>query len=355
MMTPEEMEQLIRETRDQLGFTRGVPPEVEEVDRLDNGTLLVVTADRAEKSVCLGPGGRIVAKISKRLGQPVTIVAREELLARRQRLRTTAQRINELAGVVTPPQQDFLGTLRQLIQREMIDALDTIREGLAPSRHVKVTLAFSGGTDSCAAAILLSRAEIRPTLATVDLGRDFLSEHDMRAIREIADQLDLPHEVVPGGEMHAEVARRAIEEAVHPCGKCHALMYDLLIEHAREQRGHVLVTGELLPTGRQSIVSLGRILMVHLPAALAMTKYRDTLLCREAEVSPLSGGCRLIRRALGAEWRITGPAVFRVLRELEAGVLTTGEALDQVKSLFKVAMRNNSSGTGSTITEEEDG
>ncbi|MHA1654083.1 MAG: hypothetical protein ACTSVT_08815 [Candidatus Thorarchaeota archaeon] len=348
-LSPEEVSSLLRDIRESLGLTRGVHPIIEEVYEHGDGSLHAVVGDRAEKSQCLGPGGRVAAELAGRIERRITFYGRAELATRDTRLRLTLRRAEELEPVVNESQRAVLRLLQRAVGAEILypRVETTPMETESWSTNVRTGLAFSGGTDSCASALILRRLGVPTTLLTMILGEEFLNQDDLNAIQTLAETLDLPHTFVHGSaEAHQEIAERAKAGLAHPCGQCHEAMYESLKQHAVQHGYDVLFTGELLPTGRQAIVMNGPLMVIHLPAALAMSKFRTKTECAMAGISPPSGllGCRLIDSILNTTWKMLGPTLFRVLRELEAGVLTTGAALAQLKEILKRAQGEVGSG-----------
>ena len=343
-LSPEEVSGLLRDVRESLGLTRGVHPVIEEVYEHGDGSVHVIVGDRAEKSQCLGPGGRVAAELAARVERRMTFYSRTELAARDTRLRLTLRRTEELKPIVSEKQRAVLQLLQRAVGAETLyprvetTSVETERWNI----NARTGLAFSGGTDSCASALVLRRLGLSVDLLTVALGEEFLNQDDLNAIQELAEALGLPHTFVDGDtEVHQDIAERAKAALVHPCGQCHEAMYEALKRYAVQQGYDALFTGELLPTGRQAIVVDGSLMVVHFPAALAMSKFKTEAECAMAGVSPLTRplGCRLIGSVLNTTWKMLGPTLFRVLRELEAGVLTTGTALTQLKDIVKHAQR----------------
>jgi predicted PP-loop superfamily ATPase len=99
------------------------------------------------------------------------------------------------------------------------------------------------------------------------------------------------------------------------------------------------VTGEMLPSGRQALDLQENILIIHLPAALALSKYRTERISEESgkEIFRRKFGCNLVAKSHSKGWKNSGPSIFRVLRELEAGVLTTGQSLEYIKDIVRTS------------------
>ncbi len=334
---------ILRDIRTSLGYERGVMPVVEAVFTHSDNSLHVILPDRAEKSMCLGPGGRVAAEFTKRVGKHTTFYGLDELEVRRQRLRLTLRRFDELEASVSENQRRVLVALRSRVEEEMEYPEREPKRTQTPP--CDMTVAFSGGADSCAASLILRGMGQSPVLMTVRLGEEFLNRRDLEIIHHLGKEMGLVHEFVEPLPDHRTIAEQAKRGDLHPCGSCHDSMYRSLYRHINESEHDVIITGELLPTGRQSAVLDRDLLVVHLPAALAMSKFRTSRICQQASVTPLTGryGCRLLAETLSPRWNMLGPSIFRVLRELEAGVLTTGQALEQIKRLVKPALQTDSS------------
>ncbi len=335
MLDAEEITVILREIRTSLGLERGTLPVVEEVYTHRDGSLHIVVPDRAEKSMCLGPGGRVAAEFAKRTGRHATFYGADEIKIRKHRCELTLRRIDEITPQLDDEQTRFVEALKEQViysaefpRREPVKGKSVIKQ---------VAVAFSGGTDSSASAILLKNMGVTPVLYTVNIGNDFLSETDLTTIQTIAQKLELHHQFIDPLPQHREIVERSIHGTQHPCGPCHKNMYAALKNYLEAIGSEILVTGELLPTGRQALVLHNKLLVVHLPAALAISKFRTTRECEIAGVTPITGhyGCRLLAATLKPKWSSLGPSVFRVLRELEAGILTTGQASKQIKNIVR--------------------
>ncbi|MCF2136276.1 MAG: hypothetical protein K9W43_03465 [Candidatus Thorarchaeota archaeon] len=335
MMNADEVTVILRDIRSSLGYNRGVMPVVEDVFTHSDGSLHVVLPDRAEKSMCLGPGGRIASEFTKRVGSHTTFYGRDELRVRQHRLELTLRRCDELERTISENQRRMIMVLRDRVRTEL--DYPEREPKVIQSYQCDTAVAFSGGSDSCATALLLKEMGLSPVLLTVRLGEEFLNRRDQDHIRQLGEKIGLAHQFVEPEADHHLIAERAKTGDLHPCGPCHESMYKALYQYVRKSGHDILITGELLPTGRQAVVVDQDLLVVHLPAALAMSKFRTGRICKHAKTEPFGGryGCRLLSKVLRPQWSMLGPSIFRILRELEAGILTTGQTLEQIKKIVK--------------------
>jgi predicted PP-loop superfamily ATPase len=327
----------ISEIRKELGFSRGVSPRIDFVYSHDDESLHIITPDRAEKSLLLGPGGRIITELAKRVSKKVTVYGQDEILLKQHRLQLTLNRIDEIFSTVNIGQKQFLDLLRNLVTRELSFPEHTLIPVFSSNPKLKVAVAYSGGIDSSAAIFVLTQSALRPDAITVELGSEYYSPYETGKIRKWCDEIGVKQILIQPIRSVTKVIQDTEDGKIHPCGKCHAIIQDSMIKFASENQYDILVTGELLPNGRQSILFDDKILIVHLPAALALSKYRTEILAEQSgkKLGRRRFGCRLVTKANKKGWRNIGPSIFRVLRELEGGILTTGQGLEYIKDIVR--------------------
>ncbi|MEM4734556.1 MAG: hypothetical protein QXS20_02475 [Candidatus Thorarchaeota archaeon] len=354
-MSLQQIERLLAETRTRLGYARGVPPLITAVYRHHDGSLHVVTTDRAEKSLMMGPGGRVAAELSRAIGTSISVYSQEELLTRRHRLQMTRERCEELADSVSPPQRTILEWLVRVAEAEMKYPEMETTIAQCPDERVGVSVALSGGTDSTAVLAFMVEAGMRPLAITVDMGDCYLSPSLKHHLKENCDKIGVVNVMVDPGEDVSEIGPLANAGRQHPCRRCHQIVLDTVLDHVRRCGIPCVVTGETLPTGRQSVILVDEVLMVHLPAALAWSKYRTRSITRDRglRVPGAVFGCAALRRAHSVGWRMVGPSILRVLRELDAGVLSGGEALRLIRSIIVPVARAEHIGTNRTSESNE--
>ncbi len=343
-MTVDQISELIQSIRNELNLSRGIAPEVVNVYTHDDNTVYLITSDRAEKSLLLGPGGRIIAELAKRIGKRISVYGADEVLLRKHRLNLTRERIHEISPILTKNHRIMVERLSYLVEQElsfperMIDYNPSFS-----SIDVKIALAFSGGVDSSAAGKLLADLGLAPDAVMVGLDNRFINPQLISLAKEWCKLNQINLLTVPVGDDFNQVLEGVDEGRIHPCGKCHSVIMEKVRTYAKTNGYHILVTGELLPSGRQSIVLEDGLLIIHLPAALSLSKYRTELIAEKSgkRLGRRSFGCNLVAASHSKGWRNIGPSIFRVLRELEAGVLTTGQALEYIKDIIPYSMRKS--------------
>ena len=334
-MTSNQISELVHTIRDELSLTRGVSPRIENSYKHDDGSLHLVASDRAEKSLLLGPGGRVAAEIAKRTGLKVTIYGEDEILLRRHRLQLARSRIEEIVPKMTASQSTALNCFQYLIEQELKYPDTPIISNPSMGQNLNVALAFSGGIDSTSAAMILKDAGIIPNAIMVGMGHQFQNPKNIKLAEDWCAQQNISLKKIDLENRISDLFDRVDAGRVHPCGECHNLIMESVREYTVENNYDVLVTGELLPSGRQAVLLQDGLLLIHLPAALALSKHRTETIAKESgkELFRRKFGCNLVAKSHSKGWKNIGPSIFRVLRELEAGALTTGQGLDYIKDI----------------------
>lgn len=335
-MQANSIQKLITEIREEFDYSRGVQPSILDVLEDDEDTLYVIVSDRAEKSLMIGPGGRIAAELSKKLERKVTFYGQDELILRKHRLNLTLKRIDEVVDKSTAGQKRFLSFLKNLVLEELNYPRISRLSQHPMNSDVPMAVAYSGGTDSGATLIIANTFSNQVKAFTVNMGPRFIDQREMNRMKEFTSNLNVSLEIVENKEEAFEVLEKTEAGKIHPCGTCHEIIMTSVKRIMKEQHFDILLTGELLPTGRQSIEVNDETLIIHLPAALAFSKYRTRQVNNryQSEKSNTRFGCAFLSDYHTMGWRVCGPSIFRVLRELQGGVLSTGEALELIKSIL---------------------
>jgi predicted PP-loop superfamily ATPase len=337
-MKAETILQVLAEIREELDLRRGTEPRISQVCTHADGSTHIIMSDRSEKSLMLGPGGRIVAELSRRINSPISVYSEEELILRKHRLELTLDRITELMNELTSDiQRDSLQILQSSIGEEMKFPQEMVNYPQLIHDQISVAVAFSGGADSSASMVILKKLGFEPEAIIIDLGPEFVNPRDLKKALDWCETQGIQWLKVSPLRKMENIIRRTQDGKIHPCGECHSIIIESVSKLASENGHSLLVTGELLPTGRQAIELTNSLLTIHLPASLALTKYRTEMIAATSGIhaNQRTFGCLLVNQSHAFGWRSAGPSVFRVLRELEAGVLTTGQAQEYIKSIVK--------------------
>ena len=331
----------IEDIRNELNLNRGVIPFIQNVVEVED-TVFIIVGDRAEKSQCIGPGGRIVAELSKRVDKKISILSQTELDVRKSRLDSSLGRIEEIKGIFENRYTHLLENMAVQIANEKLYPMYRGEVRQVEDQGSPIIIAYSGGIDSSAVLILLKQWGFSPIAVTADPGPQILPPNLKRAIEKFSREMHIHHVYVNVEDKIKNTLEGALEGRFHPCGRCHSILIDSAREYALSENHQLLVTGELLPHGRQAFEFNDNVLILHLLAALAMTKFRTMNICDDKgqHIQSNQFGCQLLSKLHGTIPGMVQPSIDRVLRELEAGILTTGMAMNLIRSILRPANKS---------------
>ncbi len=337
-----EMERLLEDTRKSLDLDRGENPQVRRVIEHPEGQLHAIVPDRAEKSQCIGPGGRLAAKIARQIGKDVAFHGADELALRRVRLEASKHRLHEIMTTSKFSDNNLFRWLEDLITLEIAFPVQSLHDYQPDNNKGLAAVAYSGGVDSSAALVILRDAEMESVAYTISPHPQVLAPPDISAIVEVCEKLDATCRIVEVPSMIGGIMEKSRQGRIHPCGDCHIALMAKVIEEAKADGHNIIVTGQSLPTGRQALQEQDGMLQIHLPALLSLTKYRMTDILKHRGFSPRreTFGCNFLRNLHNMGWGMVGPSVYRILRELEAGVLNSRQAWRFIKKVAKPSMKN---------------
>ncbi|WP_456423047.1 ATPase [Thermococcus sp.] len=190
--------------------------------------------------------------------------------------------------------------------------------------EVRVAVAFSAGSDSTATLKILRWAGFDAVPITAKLPQ-MSGETLWKARSEGAVFVE-----VPG---YLESMEELIEKGAPICGRCHSMVMDAVERKARKLGAKILATGDMLSSGLISIYEKNGIVILNLPAFLALDK---------SEIIKLIGGkyrltfgCPLLWRLFDRAPSTKRLALQRVLRETRAKALTPEMAVRLMVDVLK--------------------
>ncbi len=174
----------------------------------------------------------------------------------------------------------------------------------------KIALAFSMGSDSTASLKILRWAgfDVIPVMVKLPQIRDAVLLH---AQSYGAVFVEIPE--------YTEKISARIEKKAPICGICHSMIMDAVERYALEEGIKVVASGDLLSSGLISIYRKENLIVLNLPAFLAMDK-REAIEVLGKKYA-LGFGCSLWKAASRKTPVLKRFAIQRVLRELRARVI----------------------------------
>ena len=188
---------------------------------------------------------------------------------------------------------------------------------------VKIALAFSAGSDSTAALKILRWAgfDVVPITARLPQMRP---EEIERASREGAVFVEI--------HGYREEMEGLIEKRAPICGRCHSMVMNAVERKAIELGIGILATGDLLSSGLISVYPKGELVILNLPAFLALDK-GEVIEIIDGRYD-FSFGCRLWKLAARSNPAIRSYGIQRVLRETRARALGPEMAVRLIEDIL---------------------
>ncbi|WP_457619788.1 ATPase [Methanopyrus sp.] len=328
-----ELTAMVSRLRREIGAKGKGEPDIVDV-REEDGTLVIVGRDRSDMSYFIGPGGYVAGRLKEELGvDRVVVQAWTDLKVRLLRLDASRKVVERYSR----RQPELEGALRG-IEIEKARLLGELSwdywerwEGEEP-QDVRITVAASGGYDSTASAIILRKLGYEVEPVTVDPGPMFIPPKLRRNVEILAEYLGTEPKFIE--EDLSDVVEGALEEGrFHPCGRCNARIRKRVMEGADTD---VVAFGDGLPTGRHCVQPEDGRFKLHVPAALAKTKFELRRLVDEVlpEFHDYKYACPFLHQVHQRHPHLRRASIQRVLRELRHGFLEVGEALEAVYDIL---------------------
>lgn len=188
---------------------------------------------------------------------------------------------------------------------------------------VRVAVAFSGGSDSISALKILRWAgfEVLPITAKLpQMGEETLQ----KARSEGAVLVE-----VPG---YIKAMEELIEKGAPICGRCHSMVMEVVEGKARELGIKILARGDMLSSGLISIYEKKDVVILNLPAFLALDK--EEIIEIIGGKYELTFGCPLLWELFRRAPSTKRLAIQRVLREARAKALTAEMAAQLILDIL---------------------
>ena len=167
---------------------------------------------------------------------------------------------------------------------------------------------------------------------TADPGTIILPKQFRINIEKLSKNIGVEHEYVMT-DME-DLIRDALSGKIHPCGRCSNNIHEKVEEKLEEYGYRVMVFGDMLSTGSQSIVLNDEKIRINIPALFRMEKTEVKNIVTRYDVKKVKGyGCPLIVQVHKKYPQYRPFSIQRVLRETRAGVLEPGEALELIRTI----------------------
>ncbi|MEN6553071.1 MAG: ATPase [Methanobacterium sp.] len=323
--------------REEIGH-ENVKPAIKDIIFDENtGIMLIITADRPEKSVVIGKGGWVVGKLKEELNiNSIHVEAYPDILLKEYKMKLTREKLDEILKTVKLTDPNPLENLYHLLNQRIgnIADFDTVLKdwNVKESENNRAVVALSGGVDSSFSLIISKFMGFNPIAVTVNPGNIILPRYFQKNVEALSAKLNVKHVYI--NVKIDDIINDSLEGRFHPCGRCSKVIEGAVLDYAKENKMEFLIYGDLLSTGNQSIVLGEDLIKINLPAMLSATKGEIKKLASKYDVYRKGGyGCPLINEVHKKYPHMRKFSIQRVLRETRAGILEPGEALEMIMKI----------------------
>ncbi|MEN6293719.1 MAG: ATPase [Methanobacterium sp.] len=323
--------------REEIGH-ENVKPAIKDIIFDENtGIMLIITADRPEKSVVIGKGGWVVGKLKEELNiNSIHVEAYPDILLKEYKMKLTREKLDEILKTVKLTDPNPLENLYHLLNQRIgnIADFDTVLNdwNVKESENNRAVVALSGGVDSSFSLIISKFMGFNPIAVTVNPGNIILPRYFQKNVEALSAKLNVKHVYI--NVKIDDIINDSLEGRFHPCGRCSKVIEGAVLDYAKENKMEFLIYGDLLSTGNQSIVLGEDLIKINLPAMLSATKGEIKKLASKYDVYRKGGyGCPLINEVHKKYPHMRKFSIQRVLRETRAGILEPGEALEMIMKI----------------------
>ncbi len=323
----------INRIREEIGHQKVNPSIKDIIYQREKGVLILVTADRPDKSAVIGKGGWVVGKLKEELKvNSIHIEAYPDILLQEYRIKLAINRLKQILGSQESiPLKNLLHLLNSRL--ENIHNFEAILKDMEEEKNNSAVIALSGGVDSSFSLIVAKKLGFNPVAVTVDPGSIILPQYFKNNIKNLTDKLNVKHEYVT--VQMDDIIKDSLDGRFHPCGRCSKVIEEAVLSYAKRMDVPFLIYGDLLTTGSNSILQVDGMIKINLPAMLSMSKGEIKKSVSGYEIHPPGGyGCPLVNEVHKKHPHMRKFSLQRILRETRAGVMEPGEALEMIMKII---------------------
>lgn len=341
MYTKEELIEKIIEIRENIGHEY-VEPEIKEI-YYENDELTIITPDRPEKSIIIGKGGWVVGKLREELQvKSIHVISYTDIVLKEYQLGLSLKHTKKIIdnNIIPETYIEPFNNLYNLLEKKYNRPYDNtivtnyIKDNITkkPFSKACVVVALSGGVDSSFTTILTKALGFNVQAVTVDPGTIILPNQFKHNIKNLTTTINVEHKYLKTDMTH--IIEEALNGKIHPCGRCSSHIEEVVSEYLKDNKKEIMIYGDLLSTGSQSIVKKYDVIRINLPALFRMEKTEVKNIVTKYSVKKIKGyGCPLVVQVHKKYPQYRPFSIQRVLRETRAGILEPGEALDLIKTI----------------------
>ncbi|MCD6127162.1 MAG: hypothetical protein J7J21_02110 [Methanomicrobia archaeon] len=186
----------------------------------------------------------------------------------------------------------------------------------------KTVIAFSGGIDSKATLLIAKEFHLNPDAVT------FLTS-DPENIEKFCERNDIKVYFIYD-EKYENVLKEAENKRFHPCGRCQKFITQKIYSFAREKKYKFIGFGDMLSVGSHSIMKIGDMYRLNIPAMLSLNKNDHIEITGEY---PDRFGCEFLKNIHRKYPFLRRYSIQRVLRELRSQSIDVETAKKLIESI----------------------
>lgn len=306
----------------------------------NNKKLLIITPDRPDKSVLIGKGGWVVGKLRENLKlDTIHIESYTDLLVQKYRMQLTLKKLETTMQIPKYNNKPYLSNLYNLLENKisylkLFDFNEYLNKNTNTSKKIESIVALSGGSDSSFSLILAKYLGFNPIAITIDPGTIILPPFFKKNIELLTTALNVPQKYLKIDS--SEIIENSLNGKYHPCGRCSKFIKKTIENYAIKNDINIIISGDLLTTGSQSISINENFITLNLPALLNVSKQELEIINQKYNIKKSKHfGCPLLKETIKKYPYMKKYSIQRILRETRAGALEPGQALTLIQDLIK--------------------
>jgi uncharacterized protein len=307
----------------------------------ENDELWIIGEDRVDKSAIIGKGGWVVGKLKEELNlKQIHVESYGDFLLKKYRLDLSLKYLNKYIKTTSLNKEPF-NNLKSILENKISNIYNFNIEDymknhpkFKESNEKNTLVALSGGVDSSFSLIIAKYLGFNPIAITIDPGTIVLPNQFKRNINNLVENLNIEHHYISID--YKDIINKSLEGAIHPCGQCSKKIEETINNYAKENNINIVIYGDMISTGSQSIKTEDDITRINLPAIFLSQKQEIKTLIKEYGINEIDGfGCPLLYEVHKKHPHMKKFSIQRILRETRASALESGEALNLIWSFYK--------------------
>ncbi len=222
--------------------------------------------------------------------------------------------------------------LKNMLLRRLNGEKDFYKISIEEEKKPKSVIAFSGGVDSTTSLIIAK--QIFNVKAVSCYSKYIMTDKMKKNIKSLAKHLKVDLEFI---DIDLEdVYKKVVEGRFHPCGRCHKIIEESVLNYAKKVNAEFVIFGDLLAFGYLSLYKIdNNIFRFNLPSFFALTKDEEREILKNNKIFIESSyGCPLLKvyHKYNRGYKFS---IQRILREVRGRVISEEEGFKNIVELIE--------------------